>query len=243
MKKSRLLSAVVLAVSLLSAAPWTAGIALAYGDCTGQLSPLHFDGALDKEGDYGDAGNMDTGAASLCTNDNDTENHIEAWTAIYSSSDTNYFAEAGYRRTKNVDYWLAFAEYEKSDKSGYVESSFGTELSNGTYIITDVQEYHSSEAAMEMTSNGSHLTTTYDPDGTWPGPWYTEWKGAVEDAQDQMPGTSTSPVDFGGLAVQPSSEYESGGFQDPSSYTLSADQGCYYKDDSDDFHIYHADSC
>lgn len=216
-------------------------LAFANPNCTGQTD--RFDGTnIPSYDSWGTLARLVVGEADLCSNPNNGEqNHISQWSMVQSSTYTCYLAESGYRRTINVDYWLEFEEYENNGCNGYTEHSFGNGLSVGYTFNASVYYDNSTKREVMSTSDGYTSSTGYDPYGTWGAHWKPEWEGEVLDGQDTMPGTSTSPAYFYGLNVQ--NQYQNTTWSDPSSFSLSAGQGCYWKLDSDDFYIYHAGSC
>lgn len=148
----------------------SSGIAYANGNCTGLLSPHDFDGANDTaDQGYGAFASISVQSAACCTQNSTNPNHISAWALIAGNDNcgngNDELAQAGYRKTQGVAYWLQFAEYDDC-YGNYDEQSFGSSLSNGTY--TDYQVYYDNVNSVETMNIGGgtyKLSTNFNPYG------------------------------------------------------------------------------
>ena len=188
---------------------------------------------------YGASAYITVGQASLCTGTT-SPNHISAWAAVGSPATDGGLGQAGYRKTKNVNYWLQFGEWVDYGSNTGNEKSFGSSLSVGNKELYRVYEAHAAGTMVMTSSQDVYYTTPFDPQGQWTRPWQEQFMEERFDLGDDVPGTSSTPAHFTSLQYQGGSTCCPPGYFATTTYnTVDATNANVSPMDNQNFDAYH----
>lgn len=183
---------------------------LASSTCTSTVNvPGNFDGWKDGSSTWGASAYINTRGASFCSGtEPNTNDLIAAWSMTVSNGN-KYYAQAGTitRYTDNGAVYF-FAEFTGPTCPTFCRKTFGRTYDNENHQYSEgynPSEYNGSGyGAMDMIVDNSLIQSTdYNPYGSWPGPWYTQFYGENHNNGDEMMGSSTEKETFTSVSYEP----------------------------------------